>query len=96
MQSSLINARCRMRHGVVKLKIFTNIFYKFAKVTQAAYKEDFVEVPTPFFKVTCTWGYFSSQLSVHYSRKEPVCSNSKCKKSGTCKTLLESNEWLCE
>uniref|UniRef100_A0A3P9P6N7 EGF-like domain-containing protein n=1 Tax=Poecilia reticulata TaxID=8081 RepID=A0A3P9P6N7_POERE len=69
---------------------------KYAKVTQVAYRNQFVEVPTPFHRVKCSWDGYESWISVHYSRLLPVCVNNQCKNNGICKRLLRSNEWYCE
>ncbi|XP_054907868.1 cephalotoxin-like protein [Poeciliopsis prolifica] len=69
---------------------------KYTKVSLVAYGDQFIEVPTPFHRVKCSWSGYDSWTSVHYSRLLPVCVNNQCKNNGTCKRLLRSNEWFCE
>uniref|UniRef100_A0A3B3TTT6 EGF-like domain-containing protein n=1 Tax=Poecilia latipinna TaxID=48699 RepID=A0A3B3TTT6_9TELE len=74
----------------------TILLTKYAKITQVTYGDQFVEVPTPFHRVKCSWHGYGSWISVHYSRLLPVCVNNQCKNNGICKRLLRSNEWFCE
>ncbi|XP_014834823.1 PREDICTED: uncharacterized protein LOC106912517 [Poecilia mexicana] len=74
----------------------TILLTKYAKITQVAYGDQFVEVPTPFHRVKCSWSGYDSWISVHYSRLLPVCVNNQCRNNGICKRLLRSNEWFCE
>ncbi|XP_027898432.1 cephalotoxin-like protein [Xiphophorus couchianus] len=69
---------------------------KYTKVTQVAYGSQFIEVPTPFHRVKCSWSGYDSWISVHYSRLSPVCVTNQCKNNGICKRLVRSNEWFCE
>ena len=57
---------------------------------------NFAEVPEPFLKVGCSWGYSTNHIILHYSKRNPVCSNNRCNNGGTCKRLLDSNDGLCE
>ena len=66
------------------------------RVEHVIYKDNFAEVPTPFYQVGCSWGWSTSQMFLHYSRMLPVCRYDTCKNGGTCKRLLDSNEGLCE
>lgn len=74
------------------------------KVIHASYQEDFVEVPTPFYQGSCQWGYrllrlripSFGQISFKFSSKLPVCANDECQNGGTCKSLLDSNQWFCK
>lgn len=70
-------------------------FSDFAKVTHAAYEEQFVEVPQPLQRVDCLWDSYRSKISVHYSLRIPDYLKGPCY-NGKSKTLLDSNEWLCE
>uniref|UniRef100_A0A3Q3IFZ1 EGF-like domain-containing protein n=1 Tax=Monopterus albus TaxID=43700 RepID=A0A3Q3IFZ1_MONAL len=72
-------------------------FRKNAKATHVTYGENIV-FPPPFIKLNCEWdGYKNTgKRYIYYSRTLPVCTTNPCENSGTCKKLLDSNEWLCE
>ncbi|XP_029318359.1 SE-cephalotoxin-like [Cottoperca gobio] len=77
--------------------IFPLKFKDYATATLAAYGSDFVQVPEPFREYDCWWGSYTRKISVYRSKKSPNCvSGRTCSNGGTCKTLLDSNDFLCE
>ncbi|XP_078125794.1 uncharacterized protein LOC144530194 [Sander vitreus] len=74
--------------------------YDYAKVTHAAYGEEFAVAPAPFHQNDCEWSTkwwtHTRKMSIYYSRKEDVCQSETCSNNGTCNRLLDSNEWMCE
>lgn len=80
--------------GLAPTHEFIN-FKEFAKATHVTYGENIV-FPPPFTQVYCTWDGYTYKRSIYYSRRLPVCNTNPCENSGTCKRLLDSNEWLCE
>ncbi|XP_030263731.1 uncharacterized protein LOC115575655 [Sparus aurata] len=68
----------------------------YVNATHVIYGSEFAEVPEPFLKVGCYWGRSTSQIFLHYSKRNPDCSDKTCKNNGACKPLLDSNEALCE
>ncbi|XP_031162821.1 SE-cephalotoxin-like [Sander lucioperca] len=73
------------------------IFKDYAKATHAAYGNKFAEAPAPLCHRYCeprTW--YPRKISIYYSRRLPVCQGETCSNHGTCKQLMDSNEWMCD
>ncbi|XP_031172825.1 cephalotoxin-like protein [Sander lucioperca] len=72
-------------------------FGDIVKVTHAASGEKFAVAPAPFHQNKCFWySQYYGQISIYQSVKESVCQSGTCSYRGTCKRLLDSNEWMCD
>lgn len=68
----------------------------YVRATHVTYGSEFAEVPRRFHQTGCSWGRSTGQLVLHFSRSSPVCGDDTCQNRGTCRRLLDSNDWLCE
>ncbi|KAI3359471.1 hypothetical protein L3Q82_013775, partial [Scortum barcoo] len=68
----------------------------YIKATHVVYGTTHVERLIPLQQVDFSWGGYTSQISVHYSRRMLACSSQTCWNNGRCKRLLDSNDYLCE
>uniref|UniRef100_A0A3Q2P905 EGF-like domain-containing protein n=1 Tax=Fundulus heteroclitus TaxID=8078 RepID=A0A3Q2P905_FUNHE len=71
------------------------VFNEYAIVSHVTYNEEFAEFPAPLHRVGCSWSTGGGRISIHFSRKLPVCTNYPCQNNGRCERVLDSNEWFC-
>uniref|UniRef100_A0A8C9Y1V0 EGF-like domain-containing protein n=1 Tax=Sander lucioperca TaxID=283035 RepID=A0A8C9Y1V0_SANLU len=75
-------------------------FSYYAKATHAVYGEEFAVAPAPVLQHDCEGSYplmtYTGKISIYNSWRLPVCQSGTCSYRGTCKRLLDSNEWMCE